>query len=178
VGASIRRYVALVASGALRLRRDRRGERYRIDQGGTYEIFRETVSAGEPIDAVVLVVGFRLRLVRSLAPLHWLFQRVCILTTPFWSGFRGFHVKLWMVEPSTKNYLGIYEWDGAANAQAYVDALVRVLHPLSTPDSVWCQLYPAQALEPYLEARRHEESRRKTTRAPGMSRLLPETAER
>ena len=115
---------------------------YSIDQRGTYQVFRETVSDdGTAAKSVVLVVGFRLRVLRSISFLHWLFQRACILTTPFWSGFRGFRVKLWMVDPQTKNYLGIYDWAGAENAQTYIDALVQVLQPLSTPGSVWYDLF-------------------------------------
>jgi len=145
----------MATSRALRLRRDRVGQAYIINQRGTYQIFRETVSDDGIRDrSVVLVVGFRLRVLRSNRFLHWLFQRVCILTTPFWSGFRGFRVKLWMVDPQTKNYLGIYDWAGVENAQTYIDAWVRVLRPLSTPGSVWYDLYPDQELEPFLRIRK------------------------
>ena len=115
---SVAQFCRLVVSRSLHLRRDRLGERYTIDQGGTYAIFRETVcddTAASP--GVVLVVGFRLRVIHGNPALHWLFQRLCILTTPFWSGFRGFHVKLWMVDPTSKNYLGIYSWIGGKRRQ-------------------------------------------------------------
>jgi hypothetical protein len=152
--ASVARFLRLATTGALRLRRDRLGAAYAIERGGTYEIFRETVRRdGATAAPVVLVVGFRLKLIRAITPLHWLFQRACILTTPFWSGGRGFRVKLWLVDPVTKNYLGIYEWDGAANARTYAEALTRVLCLLSTPGSVWYELHPASELEPFLRAR-------------------------
>jgi hypothetical protein len=148
------RFVPLAATRALRLRRDRLGQAYRIDQGGDYQVFRETVSnAYDPSHRVVLVVGFRLRAIRDWPLPHWLFQRLCILTTPFWSGFRGFRVKLWMVDPVTKSYLGIYDWEEADRARTYLAALTRVLRPLSTPGSVFATLYPNQALEPFLDAR-------------------------
>jgi hypothetical protein len=153
--ASTLRFLRLAATRRLRLRRDRLGQSYRIDRGGTYAIFRETVSDdGTAGGRVVLVIGFRLRFLRSWRLPHWLFQCVCILTTPFWSGFRGFRVKLWMVDPRTKNYLGIYDWAGLKQAQTYVNALARVLRPLSTRGSVWYELYPDQELEPYLRAHR------------------------
>ena len=151
-GRSVVRFLTLAANRRIRLRRDRLGQTYGTDRGGNYEIFRETVrvsgTTGQP---VVLVVGFRLKLIGGNPLLHRLFQRLCILTTPFWSGFRGFRVKLWMVDPETKNYLGIYDWAGAANAGVYVEALVRVLHPLSTPGSVWHDLFPDQAFESFLQ---------------------------
>jgi hypothetical protein len=130
---------------------ERIGVDYWIDRGGTYRIFRDTRSHDGTTDPVcVLVVGFRLRVIRSIPALHWLFQRVCLLTTPFWSGFRGFRVKLWMVDPETKNYLGIYEWAGDVNALRYVEALARVLRPISTRDSVWYEIYPGTDLETFL----------------------------
>lgn len=147
----------LTAARMLHLRHDRLGERYAIDQGGTYAIFRETVCDREIVGrGVVLVVGFRLRLLRAHPFLHWIFQRLCILTTPFWSGLPGFRIKLWMVEPDTKDYLGIYAWAGEEEARTYVNALDRVLRPLSTRDSVWFTLYPDQALDAYLRIRKQE----------------------
>ncbi|MHB8842534.1 MAG: hypothetical protein ACYC56_12250 [Candidatus Aquicultor sp.] len=152
---SVLRFGGLVISRSLHLRRGRVGELYEIDQGGTYKIFRETVgNDGTSDSSNVLVVGFRMRLLRRDPLLHWIFQRACIMTTPFWSGFRGFRVKLWMVDPTSKDYLGIYDWAGRQNAQSYVDALVRVLRPLSTPGSVWYELYPDQELDAYLHIRK------------------------
>jgi hypothetical protein len=133
-----------------RLKTDRLHNLYKIDQGGTYTIFRETVSKSSNADKpVTLVVGFRLKLLKSNPIMHRIFQRVCILTTPFWSGSPGFKVKLWMVDPKTKNYLGIYDWAGEQKALDYVTGLVRILRPLSTQDSVWYEIYPQQ-FEQYL----------------------------
>jgi hypothetical protein len=144
-------FLRLVAGGSLYRPPERLGRVYRVDDGATYQIFRETVSdAAPPADPTVLEVGFRLQVIRSLALPHWLCQRCCLLTTPFWSGFPGFAVKLWMVDPDTKNYLGIYDWRGEPNAQRYVDTLMRVLKPLSTEGSVWYRLLPNQALDDYL----------------------------
>jgi hypothetical protein len=115
--------------------------RYDLGSRGQFAVVRETIRTGQPdAQPVVLVVGFRLRWIASFAPAHWVFQRCCILTTPFWSGFPGFRVKLWMVDPETKSYLGIYDWDGREPAQTYVDALVAVLKPLSVRGSVWYAL--------------------------------------
>ena len=136
------RYVGLVATRSLHLIRKRLWKAYKIG-GGSYAVFRETErTRTNTREEVVLVVGFRLKALRNSRFMHWLFQRVCILTTPFWSGFKGFRIKLWMVDRATHNYVGIYKWSGQANAQRYVDALCLVLQPLSTPNSVWYSLYP------------------------------------
>ncbi|HSX16072.1 MAG TPA: hypothetical protein VLF40_04740 [Candidatus Saccharimonadales bacterium] len=143
--------VFLGMAGSLRLRHERLGMYYAA-QGGKYVVFRETERAAARGEPVVLVVGFRLKLIRSSRLLHWLFQRVCILTTPFWSGLPGFRTKLWLVDPATKNYLGIYDWRGEPQAQGYLDFLLPVLRFFSTGGSVWAQQFPATALDGYLQA--------------------------
>ncbi len=148
---SARHFLSLAAHGSLRRPPERLGQAYGVGDGGVYQIFRETVSdAAPPQTPNVLVVGFQLKAIDARRLPHWIFQRCCLLTTPFWSGLPGMAVKLWMVDPGTKRYLGIYEWRGTENAQRYVDALVRVLEPLSTPDSVWYRLLPDRTLDGYL----------------------------
>lgn len=152
---SARRWLHLVRTHVIKRTNERVGTDYRIDRGSTYRVFRETHSHdGTENPCVVLVVGFRLRVIGSNRALHWLFQRVCLMTTPFWSGFRGFRVKLWMVDPETKNYLGIYEWAGDANAKHYVETLARVLRPISTHHSVWYEIYPDQEFASFLRSRK------------------------
>jgi hypothetical protein len=163
---SARRFAWLCLGGALRLRRARLGTAYDLGSRGTYVVFRETVSTGETAGkpSVVLVVGFRLRVIGASSPAHRLFQRCCILTTPFWSGFAGFRVKLWMVDPDTEDYLGIYEWRGREQAQVYVDALVRVLRPLSVSGSVWYEILD-EPFEQYLSDHLRRQSAARSTPA-------------
>src|SRR5438445_185960 len=117
---SLWQFIKLVSAGKLHRRKDRLGRAYLLGEYGEYRIFRETVgNDGSEDKPVVLVVGFRLKLLGINQFWHKLFQKVCILTTPFWSGFRGFRVKLWMVQPRAGNYMGIYEWAGKEHAQEY-----------------------------------------------------------
>ena len=48
--------------------------------------------------------------------MHAPFRVVCIITTPFFVGIRGFRSKLWMVDPETADFAGLYEWDDADTA--------------------------------------------------------------
>jgi hypothetical protein len=147
-------FVHLVATSSLHLGRDKLGRQYFANDGGTYKVFRESyVPLEYTVGRTVLEVGFRLKLIRSSRWLHWSFQRLCILTTPFWCGFSGFGIKLWLVDPKTKNYMGLYQWDGGAAARAYASALMRVLRPLSTPNSVWFKVYDNQDLGDFLSHR-------------------------
>jgi hypothetical protein len=152
---SAKQWVKLVRTDNIGRTREHIGESYRIERYGTYRVFRETRGHDEGCEpSCVLVVGFQLRIIGANPLMHWLFQRVCLLTTPFWSGFLGFRIKLWMVDPVTKNYLGIYEWAGAANARNYADVLARVLRRVSTKDSVWFEISEKQEFLSFLNDHR------------------------
>jgi hypothetical protein len=84
--------------------------------------------------------------------LHALFRVVCIVTTPFFVGLPGFRSKLWMVDPTTGDFAGLYEWDDAATARAYADGLAKVLRLLSTPGSVTYELIEGCTVDEYLRA--------------------------
>jgi hypothetical protein len=68
----------------------------------------------------------------------------------------GFRTKLWMVDPSTKNYLGIYDWRGKGAARNYIDFLIPILHFFSVKGSVWSKQIYNQDLETFM--RRHRTS--------------------
>ncbi len=150
---SVRYYIHLVNDGSLKLSHKRIGDEFKIEDG-SYRIFRETVSKDSNGATVILVIGFRLKLIRSVPLLHWLFQRVCVITTPFWSGLPGFKTKLWMVDPTTKNYMGIYDWKGRDNAQAYLDFLIPILNFFSVNGSVHARQIFGSALDDLLEKHR------------------------
>lgn len=137
-------WAELTTAGRQRRNHSNIGKSYRIDEGGTYTIYRQTDSndgwVGKP---VVLVVGFRLKWLGNNNRAHRLFKPVSILTTPIWSGFRGFRTKLWMVDEKTKNYLGIYKWVDPADAEHYARYIQKVLQFFSEPGTVWHKIYPA-----------------------------------
>lgn len=146
------RFIGLVAHGSMHRRQDRLGETYGTDRGGNYSIFLDTNSldnVAEP--SAVLVVGFRLRWIRSNRLLHKIFRRICIISTPLWSGFPGYREKLWMVDYKTEDYLGIYEWAGESNALVYAEWLTRLLRHLSTKGSVWYEIFPNTKISSYLK---------------------------
>lgn len=150
---SVKHFFGQAKDHSLRLECSRLGKLYRI-RANDYAIFRETrleETEGQPN---VLVIGFRLKLIRSSGFLHWLFQRICILTTPFWSGIKGFRVKLWMVSPKTKDYLGIYDWRGAQESRDYINFLLPILGFFSVNNSVWFKQYNGQELEKFLKRHR------------------------
>ena len=146
---SFGKFMGLFWRNELRLNHKRIGATYTI-KNGTYAIFRETERPKATGEAVILVIGFRLKLIRSSRLFHWIFQRTCILTTPFWSGLAGFKTKLWMVDADTKNYLGIYDWRGKKDADRYINFLLPILKFFSLRGSVWAWQIYDQDFERYL----------------------------
>jgi hypothetical protein len=117
------------------------GLRFRFANGTSARVYRDTVvDRGPTQDPCVLVVEFRLRLVRGWG--HALFRWESLLNTPLFVGFPGFVSKLWMTCDERNRYRGVYEWDGPQQAEAYVRALWRVLALVSVRGSIRYQVLP------------------------------------
>ena len=109
--------------------------------GSTARVYRETtVDHGRVADPCVLVVAFKLRLVRGA--MHSAFEAESLLNTPLFVGFPGFVSKLWCAHDSFGVYRGFYEWEGPQLAQDYASALWRVLELVSVPGSIRYQVLP------------------------------------
>lgn len=150
---SLARSVGLAAAHEIRLSHEHHARNYQLADGHRYVVFRETVRRLDDDPQCVIEVGFRLRLIGSAALPHRLFQRACILTTPFWSGFDGFATKLWMVDPDTRSYAGIYAWSRSPAAQGYMDVLLPVLRAVSVRGSVFSEVHEHRELEELLRER-------------------------
>jgi hypothetical protein len=147
--------LAMLLRGRVTLRTERLGKPLTMSDGRTYIPFRETVKdttlwRSETAPAVVQP-RFHLRV---LGPrrrrLHAIFRVVCIVTTPFFIGLPGFRSKLWMVDPDTGDFAGLYEWDSADGARAYAESLGRVLRMLSVRGSVTYEVVDNATVVDYL----------------------------
>jgi hypothetical protein len=131
----------LLAQRRVHLPRARVGLRLRFADGTSAQVYRETVvdrpDAAEPC---ALVVEFRLRGIRGRG--HVLFRWESLLNTPLFVGFPGFVSKLWLAHDDHDCYRGVYQLDGAAAAQAYAQALWRVLALVSEPSSIRYRVLP------------------------------------
>jgi hypothetical protein len=83
---------------------------------------------------------------------RYLFERESILNTLLFAGFPGYRVKLWMVDPDTADYAGLYLWEGRDRAQRYATYITAVLGPLSVRGSVGCALLDSSVFAQALEA--------------------------
>jgi hypothetical protein len=148
------RVLALLARRRLHLPRGRLGTWVTLADGRRFLVFRESVcdEARSPAPAVV-VVWFRLRLVPPGARVRrWLFERLCLVNTLLFAGYDGFSVKLWMVDPATSDYAGLYTWGNDEDARRYVTYITSILTPLSVAGSVGGQVVPDGTLEQYLDS--------------------------
>jgi hypothetical protein len=104
-------------------------------------VYRETVvTRAAPADPCVLVVEFRLRLVRGRG--HTAFRWLSLLNTPLFAGFPGLVSKLWLAHDENGVYRGLYEWDGPDLAEAYARALWRVLALVSAAGTIHYKVLP------------------------------------
>ena len=126
----------LLGQRRIRLPKGCVGLQLHFADGTASKVYRETVvDRSATIDPAVLVVGFRLRVVRGQLA-HALFRFESVFNTPLFVGFPGFVSKLWVAHDSSDTYRGVYEWDGATLAEDYVRTLWRVLALVCVPGSI------------------------------------------
>jgi len=125
----------------LRLPRTHVGTRLRFADGTSGRVYRETVARRPPtVDPCVLAVCFRMRGVSGWG--HAVFRWESLLNTLLFAGFPGFVSKLWLAHDDRGTYRGLYQWDGADDAEAYARALWRVLALVSVKGSIDYRVIP------------------------------------
>ena len=145
----------LLARRGLVMPRDRVGTRLAVADGTTSVVFRETAATHpRPPGGAVLVVRFRLRWIGDARWAHAVFRRACLVNTPLFAGFPGFRTKLWLIDPATGVYRGLYEWDDVRGAVRYAERLRHVLALVTCPGSVSYEVVAGSTREPYLDGGR------------------------
>ena len=134
--------VVMLALRRVHLPRGNVGRVLRFADGSVARVYRETtVDRTRPEEPCVLVVAFKLRVIRGRV-LHRLFEAESLLNTPLFVGFPGYVSKLWCAHDAFDVYRGLYEWDGPQQARDYASALWRVLELGSVPGSIRFQVLP------------------------------------
>lgn len=145
------RTLKLTASGRIHQPRSNVGRTVTFADGTSSKVYRETViDRPGPASPAVLVVCFRLRWIRR-ASLHRLFRLESELNTILFAGFPGLVSKLWLRDDDHGLYRGVYQWDGAGRAVAYVRALWWVLALVSERDSIHYAVLPRLDRDQVLE---------------------------
>jgi hypothetical protein len=137
----LQEFTRLLAYRRIHTPREHLGMRLRFADGTTGRVYRETtVDRDPPADPCVLVVEFRLRLVRGSG--HTLFRAESLLNTPLFVGYPGYVSKLWLAHDRHGVYRGVYEWDVPERAEFYARCLWRVLELVSVPGSIHYRVLP------------------------------------
>lgn len=136
------RTAALLGRHRVRQPRDNIGRTVAFADSTCTQVYRETVVRRRPPDLpAVLIVSFRLRWVKSEWA-HAAFRVESELNTVLFVGFPGLVSKLWLRHDQHGIYRGIYDWDGADEAVAYVRALWWVLALVSERASIHYAVLP------------------------------------
>jgi len=146
----------LLARRQLHLQHGRIGTTVAIPDGRKFVVFRESSRDSDPGSAsVTLAVWFHLRGIPGGSRIRrYFFERLCLVNTILFAGFMGFQSKLWMVDPVTSDYAGLYSWHSAEEAEPYARYIVRILSPLSSEGTVGYEILPAISFSDYLESQK------------------------
>jgi len=180
LGLSALRSVRYLLAGRIRFPQERLGDVLETPDGDAFVVYRETALrpiAEDPFEGgVVLVfrmrtsgrtVGERLRDV--------LFDPLANVATPFFAGMPGFRRKLWLAGERPGEFLELYEWATAADADRFVAALESLLAPVDFAGSASFEMIAEDTIDEYVAthavswrdvARRRRRGRRR--RAAGL----------
>jgi hypothetical protein len=148
------RVVSLLLERRLHLHGGRVGDVVALPDGRQFEVFRESSCDTAATTPVLLAVWFRLRAIPPGARVRrWLFERACLVNTLLFAGCEGFLVKLWMVDPQTSDYAGLYSWRSAAEAAHYARYITGILRPWCGRGSVGFEVFERATLDGYLDGR-------------------------
>lgn len=133
---------AQLLTGRVRFPRDRVGSVVTMPNGRDYTVFRQVVlrpRPGQPDQPGALFTPYFH--VAGMSPgLNRLFS---LLPIPFFVGLPGFRSKLWLVDPATGDFAGLYEWDTVEDAESYSRSFaMRFMTRRSVPGSVSCEVIP------------------------------------
>lgn len=118
-----------------------------------FVVFRTSTKDAAPADRPVLLeVWFHLRSIPAGARWRrYVFERACLFNTLLFAGCDGFLVKLWMVDPATSDYAGMYSWESADSADRYGRYITSILRPLCPASSVGYRVRSDLTLDEHLQ---------------------------
>jgi hypothetical protein len=127
------RTIGLFLAGRVRFHPDDNGRELVTEDGTSFRVFRHvTIRSDAPAPRALFVVRF--------TPAHMSVQqniRFSRLPLLIFMGFTGFRSKYWCVDDRTGACEGVYEWQTAADAEAYAASFaLRFMTNRSVPGSV------------------------------------------
>jgi len=146
--------LGLIARGKLAQPKDLVDSHIEFADGSISRIYRETTMRDlETTPQVILGVRLRLRFIGSSRLGHALFRFESLFNTLLFAAHRGFHSKLWLTDPATDYYRGIYEWEDEESAIEYAETLRIVLAPWVETGSFAYRIMSGLSRPDFLEGR-------------------------
>jgi hypothetical protein len=135
-------------TGRLRFPREHSGYEFVDTRGQHFTVFREVIikpSSDQPTKpGAVFIPHFH---VSGMSVRQNI--RFSLIPIPFIIGLPGFRSKRWMVDETTGDFSGYYEWDTVEDAERYANSFaMRFMTNRSIPESVWRDVYPAEDAPP------------------------------
>jgi hypothetical protein len=137
-----------VLAGRIQFPRQHIGDVFTDEHGQHFTVFREVVikpGKDQPEKpGAVFIPHFH---VAGMSPRANI--RFSLLPMVFITGLPGFRSKRWLLDETTGDFCGYYEWDTVEAAQQYAESFaMRFMTRRSVPTSVWCHVYPAASAPP------------------------------
>jgi len=108
-------------TGRLHFPRERIGEAFTLGDDQLFTIFRKVIIDPPKGQKAKTGALFRVRFrVSDMTPEQN--KRFSILPIPFFIGLPGFRSKLWMLDHTTGESQGVYQWDTAGDARNYANS--------------------------------------------------------
>ena len=145
-------------TGRIRFPRERLGDVLEMPDGDTFIVYRETVlqpaAQDAPQPGVVLVFAMQVPDRTAGTTLRGvLFDPLANVATPFFAGMPGFRRKLWLAGEFPGEFLELYEWAGAEDAERFVTVLRSILDPFDFAGSVSFEVVTEDSIDEYVDAR-------------------------
>jgi hypothetical protein len=153
-GAAIR-YVRADLAGRIDFPRDRLGVTLVSDDGTRFEVYRETALRGQGERAgdagVVLEFRFTAPGPETGAGLRALLaEPAANVATPCFAGLSGFRRKLWLAGQDGTEFLELYEWETAADADRFVRVMRSLLGAVGLADAASFDVVEADSVDEYV----------------------------
>lgn len=140
-------FVRLAMSGRLHFPRENHGASFTDDRGQRFTVFREVVVDpvdGRSDDAAVFIPHFHLA--RMSPRVNVWFS---LLPIAFIVGLPGFRSKQWLVDETTGDFCGYYQWASTQDAEAYASSFaMRFMTRRALPSSLRWRIYSSEGAPP------------------------------
>ncbi len=151
------RSVQYLLTDRVQFPRDRLGDVLEMPDGDAFVVYRETTLEGSDESSgngAILVFEVEVtNRTKGAALREVLFDPFANVATPFFVGMPGFRRKLWLAGERPGEFLELYEWESAENAELFAAVLGSLLEPFAFAGRASFDVVADGSVDDYLAAR-------------------------